>query len=83
MGWHLVDNVIVRTGSAYHHHVVPVEVSLNGKAFTADAVGFSYYAEPTVSYVRFDRGPSGGRDERSDRRQQLPWWDGVPVPFRR
>ena len=57
---HVVDNVRIRTGAAFRSHVVPVEVSVNGQENTQNAIGFSYFAEPTVSYLRFERGPTSG-----------------------
>ena len=57
---HVVDNVRIRTGAAFRSHVVPVEVSVNGQENTQNAISFSYFAEPTVSYLRFERGPTSG-----------------------
>ena len=57
---HLIDNVRVRTGAAFRSRTVPVEVSINGQENTSNAIGFSYFAEPTVSYLRFERGPTSG-----------------------
>ena len=33
---------------------------MNAQEYTGDATAFSYYAEPSVSSVRFDRGPTSG-----------------------
>ena len=57
---HLVDNVRVRTGAAFRSRTVPVEVSINSQESTQNSIGFSYFAEPTVSYLRFERGPTSG-----------------------
>ena len=57
---HLVDNVLIRTGSAYQQHVVPLGLRMNGQQISEDAVSFSFYAEPTVSSLRFERGPTSG-----------------------
>eukprot|EP00325_Prymnesiales_sp_UTEX-LB-985_P024256 CAMPEP_0174732634 /NCGR_PEP_ID=MMETSP1094-20130205/59769_1 /TAXON_ID=156173 /ORGANISM="Chrysochromulina brevifilum, Strain UTEX LB 985" /LENGTH=124 /DNA_ID=CAMNT_0015935175 /DNA_START=33 /DNA_END=404 /DNA_ORIENTATION=- len=33
---------------------------MNAQQYTEDEVAFSYYAEPSVSALRFDRGPTSG-----------------------
>ena len=58
--YHMLDNVRIRAGSAFRKQLVSLEVSANAQEQTDDAVGFSYYAEPTVSELRFDRGPVAG-----------------------
>ena len=57
---HAVDNVRVRIGGAYREHTLPLEVSMNGQQHTQDALPFTFYAEPVVSQLRYDRGPVSG-----------------------
>ena len=57
---HLVDNFRLRSGSAFRKRTVPVEVSINSQEHTQDATAFSFYSEPIVSHLRFERGPVSG-----------------------
>ena len=56
----LVDNFRLRSGAAFRQRSVPVEVSINSQEHTQDAVAFSFYGEPIVSHLRFERGPVTG-----------------------
>ena len=57
LDYHALDNVRIATGSRFRTQVVPTEVSMNSQENTLDQVDFSYYAEPVVSRLNFQRGP--------------------------
>lgn len=54
---HLVDNIMVRTGSYLSSAEVALEVTMNSDSFSSNAVGFKYLPPPAVSHLSVDRGP--------------------------
>ena len=57
---HAIDSVQIRTGAGFRKRPVSMEVSINGQEYTEAAVPFSFYAEPKVSRLLFERGPVAG-----------------------